>query len=61
MPLLPDPVSAAAAGQPPARGSAADVLAALRAKAALVRKRKKTPLEDALAAGGGTRAVGLGL
>ena len=59
MPLLPDPVSAAAAGQPPARGSAADVLAALRAKAALVRKRTKTPLEDALAAGGGTRAVRL--
>ncbi|OYW74623.1 MAG: hypothetical protein B7Z37_16870 [Verrucomicrobia bacterium 12-59-8] len=59
MPLLPDPLSAAAAGHPPARGSAADILAALRAKAALVRKRKKTPLEDALAAGGGTRAVRL--
>jgi hypothetical protein len=37
----------------------ADILAALRAKAALVRKKKKTPLEDALAAGGGSRAVRL--
>jgi hypothetical protein len=35
------------------------MLAALRAKAALVRKRKKTPLEDALAAAGGARAVRL--
>lgn len=34
-------------------------MAALRAKAALVRKKKKTPLEDALAADGGTRAVRL--
>lgn len=34
-------------------------LAALRAKAALVRKRNKTPLEDALAADGGSRAVRL--
>jgi len=33
--------------------------AQLRAKAALVRKRKKTPLEDALAADGGNRAVQL--
>lgn len=35
------------------------VLAALRAKAALVRKKKKTPLEDALAASGGGQAVRL--
>jgi len=49
MPLLPtSPVTV----QP-------DVLAALRAKAALVRKKKKTPLEDALAANGGAHAVRL--
>ena len=64
MPLLPAPSpaassSSAAFAAPPARGSAADILAALRAKAALVRKRRKTPLEDALAADGGTRAVRL--
>jgi len=45
--------------QSPAQATAAAGVAALRAKAALVRKRKKTPLEDALAAGGGTRAVRL--
>ena len=40
-------------------GAVALSVAALRAKAALVRKRRKTPLEDALAADGGTRAVRL--
>lgn len=49
--LLPNPSTHASASK--------DILAALRAKAALVRKQKKTPLEDALAAGGGTRAVRL--
>ncbi|WP_395741135.1 hypothetical protein [Prosthecobacter sp.] len=51
MPLIPHSSVSASAS--------ADTLAALRAKAALVRKRRKTPLEDALAAGGGTRAVRL--
>ena len=49
MPLLPAPQPAI---QP-------DVIAALRAKADLVRKKKKTPLEDALAANGGSHAVRL--
>lgn len=52
MALLPDANGAR-------EGAVALSVAALRAKAALVRKRTKTPLEDALAADGGTRAVRL--
>lgn len=43
---------------PDTKQAAAD-LSALRAKAALVRKKTKTPLEDSLAADGGQRAVRL--
>ena len=61
MPLVPAPVSSSSAADAasPAQATAAASVAALRAKAALVRKKKKTPLEDALAADGGTRAVRL--
>ncbi len=72
MPLVPAPPPPAGAPSTPiafagSRSSASAAhdasapgqVAALRAKAALVRKRKKTPLEDALAADGGTRAVRL--
>ncbi|MFC5457328.1 portal protein [Prosthecobacter fluviatilis] len=64
MPLLPSPAPALSSSPladaaPHALGPAAATVAALRAKAALVRKRKKTPLEDALAANGGARAVRL--
>lgn len=52
MALLPDPNGVR-------EGAVALSVAALRAKAALVRKRTKTALEDALAADGGTRAVRL--
>jgi hypothetical protein len=48
MPLLPAPLP-----------SPSIDIAALRAKAALVRKKKQTPLEDALSANGGTRIVRL--
>lgn len=60
MRLLPAPPSSSSANaSTPAQASAAASVAALRAKAALVRKKKKTPLEDALAADGGMRAVRL--
>ena len=61
MPLIPAPSSSASSvnAATPGQAAAAASVAALRAKAALVRKRKKTPLEDALAADGGTRAVRL--
>jgi hypothetical protein len=65
MPLVPAPSpasgfsSASLSAATPGQAAAAASVAALRAKAALVRKRKKTPLEDALAADGGTRAVRL--
>ncbi len=51
----------AAAGADDATGSRSrvDEVARLRARAALVRKRHKTPLEDALAADGGAKAVRL--
>lgn len=40
-------------------GTRVDEVARLRARAALVRKRRKTPLEDALATDGGSKAVRL--
>lgn len=52
MSLIPTPAPAPLSVTEPAQ-------AALRAKAALVRKHQKTPLEDALAADGGSRAVRL--
>ncbi|WP_395746616.1 hypothetical protein [Prosthecobacter sp.] len=64
MPLVPSPhtlpaTPTALLPAPPAGPPSVAAVAALRAKAALVRKQHKTPLEDALAADGGTRAVRL--
>jgi hypothetical protein len=52
--ILPSTIAAA-----PANPSRLDEVKRLRARAALVRKRVKTPLEDALAAEGGAKAVRL--